>query len=289
VRAKTSWVAVAAGLVVLAIPAPPSAQAALDANCPPVREATWLFSGFPDSGNVRLAQTFTAQAGGALTMAQVDISKAGTSADWIMSINEVDGSGSPTNTVLASTTILDSWVPDGDGIIAGGFDSPATVVAGQQYALVVTRPGSTSLRLGIRQGDDCPGGHSFWSTNQTGTFMTPGIEPTDDVVFAVHVKPMPTPSDDGGGDSAPPDTTITKGPKDKTKKKTATFEFTGTDARAVASFQCKLDGSAFAGCTSPHTVKVNKGKHTFQVQAIDQAGNVGSPATDTWKRKKRKR
>ena len=47
---------------------------------------------------------------------------------------------------------------------------------------------------------------------------------------------------DGEPDTAAPDTTITKGPKDKTKKKQATFEFTGTDARAVASFQCSLDG-----------------------------------------------
>jgi hypothetical protein len=87
----------------------------------------------------------------------------------------------------------------------------------------------------------------------------------------------------------PPNATITKGPKDKTKKKTATFEFTGADARAVASFQCSLDGGAFASCTSPHTVKVKKGKHTFQVRAIDQAGNVGTPASDAWKRKKKKR
>jgi hypothetical protein len=78
-----------------------------------------------------------------------------------------------------------------------------------------------------------------------------------------------------------PGATITKGPKDKARKKTATFEFTGTDTRAVASFQCKLDGAAFAPCTSPHTVNVKKGKHTFQVRAIDGAGNVGSPATDT--------
>jgi hypothetical protein len=92
------------------------------------------------------------------------------------------------------------------------------------------------------------------------------------------------------GDTTAPDTTITKGPKDKTRKKTATFTFTGTDARAVASFQCKLDAGAFAPCTSPHTVKVKKGKHTFQVQAIDEAGNVGAPATDDWKvKKKRKR
>jgi hypothetical protein len=90
-------------------------------------------------------------------------------------------------------------------------------------------------------------------------------------------------------DTTPPNALITKGPKNKTRKKRATLEFTGTDARAIASFQCKLDARAFAPCISPYTVKVKKGKHTFQVQAIDQAGNVGPPATDDWKVKKKRR
>jgi hypothetical protein len=43
-------------------------------------------------------------------------------------------------------------------------------------------------------------------------------------------------------------------------------------------------------CASPYTIKVKKGKHTFQVRAIDQAGNVdGTPATDDWKVKKKKK
>jgi hypothetical protein len=92
-----------------------------------------------------------------------------------------------------------------------------------------------------------------------------------------------------GCDDAAPGTTITKGPKDKTRKKTATFEFTGADIRAVAGFQCRLDGEAFRACSSPTTYKVKKGKHSFAVQAIDQAGNVSAPATDTWKRKKRRK
>jgi hypothetical protein len=101
-------------------------------------------------------------------------------------------------------------------------------------------------------------------------------------------QPVDQPVD--AGDTTAPTAQITKAPKDKTKKKTATFEFTGTDARAIASFQCKLDSRPFAPCTSPHTVKVKKGKHTFQAQAIDQARNVGPPATDTWKvKRKRKR
>ena len=89
-------------------------------------------------------------------------------------------------------------------------------------------------------------------------------------------------------DCAPPDTTITKGPKKKTRKKRATFEIAGTDARAVAGFECLLDGAAFAPCSSPLEVKVKKGKHTFSVRATDDAGNVDpTPATLRWKVRKK--
>jgi hypothetical protein len=107
--------------------------------------------------------------------------------------------------------------------------------------------------------------------------------------FVAPPPPAPLEPEPEAGDTTPLNTTITSGPKDKTKKKTATFTFTGTDTRAIASFQCRLDSGAFAPCTSPHTVKVKRGKHTFQVQAIDQAGNVGPPAVDDWKVKKRKK
>ncbi len=84
-----------------------------------------------------------------------------------------------------------------------------------------------------------------------------------------------------------PETTITKGPKDKTKKKRARFEFTSSEPGST--FECSLDNRAFATCTSPHTVKVKKGKHSFAVRAKDQAGETDpTPATDSWKRKKKK-
>jgi hypothetical protein len=90
----------------------------------------------------------------------------------------------------------------------------------------------------------------------------------------------------------PPNTLITKGPKDKTRKNTATFEFTATEAAAAKqslAFQCKLDGGPFEPCTSPKTYKVKKGKHTFQVQASIAGLTDPTPATDDWKRKKRKK
>ncbi|HYU59435.1 MAG TPA: hypothetical protein VEK39_01635 [Solirubrobacterales bacterium] len=94
----------------------------------------------------------------------------------------------------------------------------------------------------------------------------------------------PTPTTD----TTAPDTTITKHPKDKTKKKQAVFEFSSSEAGST--FECALDGAAFAPCTSPDTLKVKKGKHSFNVRAKDAAGNVdGSPATDSWKVKKKRK
>jgi hypothetical protein len=98
-------------------------------------------------------------------------------------------------------------------------------------------------------------------------------------------QPQPQPADTNA-----PSVTIASGPKDKTKKASATFTFNGADpTRAVASFQCSLDDAAFAPCTSPITVKVKPGKHTFQVRAVDDSGNIGPPDSDDWKRKKKRR
>lgn len=84
-----------------------------------------------------------------------------------------------------------------------------------------------------------------------------------------------------------PDTTITKRPKDKTKKKTATFGF--TSSIPGSTFECKLDDGAFQPCSSPHTLKVGKGKHHFEVRATSKGETDGSPATDDWKVKKKKK
>jgi hypothetical protein len=93
---------------------------------------------------------------------------------------------------------------------------------------------------------------------------------------------------DASVDCEPPDTQITAGPKDKTRKKQTTFEFASSEPGSA--FECSLDGATFTACGSPDAFKVKKGKHTFAVRAIDPAGNVdSSPAGDDWKVKKRKR
>lgn len=63
-----------------------------------------------------------------------------------------------------------------------------------------------------------------------------------------------------------------------------TFTFGGTDAVGVTGFQCRRDGTAYAPCTSPVSyAALALGSHTFQVRALDAAGNVDpSPASFTW-------
>lgn len=94
--------------------------------------------------------------------------------------------------------------------------------------------------------------------------------------------------DDGSGapppaDTTPPDTTITAGPADgsTTTSTDASFSFTSTEA---GTFQCALDGAAWSACSSPQAYSgLSQTSHTFQVRAIDQAGNVdATPASRSW-------
>jgi hypothetical protein len=72
--------------------------------------------------------------------------------------------------------------------------------------------------------------------------------------------------------TGPPDTTIVSGPAETTTDATPTFTFS---ANEPATFQCRVDSAAFAACSSPHTTSsLAIGSHTFEVRAIDTAGNL---------------
>ena len=84
----------------------------------------------------------------------------------------------------------------------------------------------------------------------------------------------------GGGDVTPPETTIRSGPPGSTTSNLANFTFVSSEP---GTFQCRLDGAAFAPCTSPASYLVSKGTHTFEVRAVDAAANIDpSPATWSW-------
>ncbi len=81
-----------------------------------------------------------------------------------------------------------------------------------------------------------------------------------------------------------PDTTITKGPKKKTRKRKPKFQF--TSSQAGSTFQCRLDRGAFKPCTAPFvpSVKLKPGRHVLKVQAIGPTGIAdGTPAVRKFK------
>ncbi len=87
-------------------------------------------------------------------------------------------------------------------------------------------------------------------------------------------------------DSGAPDTQITTEPAALVNSATANFEFTGQDpgGSGVASYECRKDGGSWGACTSPQQyAELSEGAHTFEVRAIDQAGNADTaPASYSW-------
>jgi hypothetical protein len=83
-------------------------------------------------------------------------------------------------------------------------------------------------------------------------------------------------------DTVPPETAIASGPPAASHSASATFTFTSSEA--ASTFTCRLDGAGVTPCTSPETYTgLGDGKHSFSVQAVDQAGNVdGAAATYSW-------
>ncbi|MEO7735728.1 MAG: Ig-like domain-containing protein, partial [Kofleriaceae bacterium] len=85
-------------------------------------------------------------------------------------------------------------------------------------------------------------------------------------------------------DTVAPDTAITAAPPALDNAAAPALEFAGTDDNGAVTLECALDAAAFAACTSPATLSaLVDGSHTFQVRAIDGAGNIDpTPASATW-------
>lgn len=75
----------------------------------------------------------------------------------------------------------------------------------------------------------------------------------------------------------PPDTAIDSGPSGLTHDPSPSFAFHSDEPHST--FECRVDSAPFETCTSPHTTNsVGNGRHTFEVRAIDRAGNVDASA-----------
>jgi sugar lactone lactonase YvrE len=83
-------------------------------------------------------------------------------------------------------------------------------------------------------------------------------------------------------ESFPPETTLDSGPAGTINDPTPTFTFSSSEAGS--DFRCRVDANPYAACGSPHTTaQLADGSHTFEVRAIDPAGNTDpSPSSRTF-------
>ena len=80
-------------------------------------------------------------------------------------------------------------------------------------------------------------------------------------------------------DHTPPVVTITGGTSGIASSSGASFTFTTSEGSTF----CQLDGHGFAPCTSPANYSGQAdGPHTFQVKAVDAAGNTSAIASRSW-------
>jgi hypothetical protein len=83
-------------------------------------------------------------------------------------------------------------------------------------------------------------------------------------------------------DTTPPQTTISS-PANNSISKSLTLPIAFTSSESPSTFSCQVDATAAAACTSPKSITVTPGVHTFKVAATDAALNTdATPATVTF-------
>ena len=202
-------------------------------------------------------------------------------------------------TANVSSTAAPTWInwTGGDTLYSVAVTGPAVYVGGHQRWLDnplgrdSAGPGAVS-RPGIGAIDPVTGRALAWNPTKSRNHGTMVLFATSRGLWVgsdgeqfggedhvgIGFAPLdlgPTP------DTTRPDTFIDSGPSGSVFGTSATFSFSASEP---STFQCRLDGGAFAPCTSPTTyANLAIGSHTLQVAATDGSYNVdASPAQRGW-------
>jgi PKD repeat protein len=131
-------------------------------------------------------------------------------------------------------------------------------------------------------GSLAPGLYTF-RVRATDRFGNPDPTP------AVREFTIASPSSGGGpgggvASGSAPDTVLSLHPKPRLKTHgRARVHFAFSSTVDGASFECQLDGGAFAACASPKSYSVKPGRHSFSVRAVVGGTQDPTPASYAFK------
>jgi hypothetical protein len=182
-------------------------------------------------------------------------------------------------------SLLDTTPPETTIASKPGDPSPSSTAT---FAYLSNEPGSafecsldsaafsTCPPAGISYGGLADGPHSF---RVRAVDPSQNADPTPagysfSVVVATLLAAQALPTAPPGHVAMPPDTVITAKPPPRSHDRTPSFRFRSTTPGA--SFQCKLDRSAYKPCRSPLTLgQLAPGRHSLKVRA--QAAGLRDP------------
>ena len=203
-------------------------------------------------------------------------------------VTESDGFGGTGGVIRVDPVTGARATVTSNALIAGpALDAPFGIAVEQGGQVLVADSDAFGGNGGVLRVDPVSGARTAVSENAAPSGAPSFASPAEIAIESGPVVP-PIPVVPPTEDKTAPETEIEKGPKKKSVKRKAKFEFSANESGA--SFECNLDGNlGFSPCSSPATVKVALGKHSFTVRAIDAAGNVdATPDKHRWKVKRKR-
>jgi Ca2+-binding RTX toxin-like protein len=205
-----------------------------------------------------------------------------------LSAKSIDAAGNPSGCSSPAGYTEDSTPPDAPAI---GGTEPASPGASTSPRIKGTTGAGSPTNVKLWKNGTCSGAVPD-ATGSPAQFTGSGI--TLDVSANATTTISAKASDAAGNDSScspavtysedatPPETHIDSGPTSSTDDTTPTFAFSASEAGST--FECRVDGAAFAPCESPYTSPaLSAGDHNFDVRATDALGNTDqSPARSSF-------
>lgn len=183
---------------------------------------------------------------------------------------------------------------NGQGGFSGTVDDNLAGVARVEVSVRATGSGGWWNGVGAFSGSQqwftasLAGG--AWSYAAASPFLQSGSQ------YELHYRAVDVPGNTNSSapvrtfvvDNSAPQTTITSNPPATTTTSLAAFDFTCTVTEPSCTFLCRMDGGSFSDCSGgahegTATYDLVAGVHTFEVYAVDEAGNAdATPASYTW-------